>query len=158
MLKSTDLIKLKNTKINQGVLQGLNMFHRKYQSGFLDVWWVYDDGGLTLLLPYLLSQKKYWAKCKLRIFIQKKSNNDSDVSEEQRSIATLLAKFRIEFDDLIVFSTQDRKPKASSFLNYEQMIENWKLKPNETEDEFPWKISESMYKQNYDKVSAYQRN
>ena len=152
IFKSTDLIKLKNTKINQGVLQGLNMFHRKYQSGYLDVWWAYDDGGLTLLLPYLLSQKKYWEKCKLRIFIQKKNNNDTDISEEQRNIATLLAKFRIEFDDLIVFSTQDRKPKAASFLNYDQMIENWKLKSNESEEEFPWKISDTMYKQNYEKV------
>ena len=152
IFKSTDLIKLKNTKINQGVLQGLNMFHRKHQSGYLDVWWIYDDGGLTLLLPYLLSQKKYWQKCKLRIFIQTKNNNDNDISEEQRNIATLLAKFRIEFDDLIVFSTQDRKPKASTFSNYDQMIENWRLKANESEEEFPWKISETMYKQNYEKA------
>jgi hypothetical protein len=43
--KSTELIKLKNTKINQGILQGLNMFHRRYQNGFVDVWWLYDDGG-----------------------------------------------------------------------------------------------------------------
>jgi hypothetical protein len=47
-LKSTDLIKLKNTKINQGVLQGLNIFYRKYQTGFVDVWWLYDDGGLNI--------------------------------------------------------------------------------------------------------------
>lgn len=43
--KSTELIKLKNTKINQGVLQGLNIFHRKYQTGYVDVYWLYDDGG-----------------------------------------------------------------------------------------------------------------
>ena len=81
--KSTDLIKLKNTKINQGVLQGINIFHRKYQNGFVDVWWLYDDGGLSVLLPYLLLQKKYWQKCKLRIFIQTKNTN-TNISEEQR--------------------------------------------------------------------------
>jgi hypothetical protein len=134
------------------------MFHRKYQSGYLDVWWVYDDGGLTLLLPYLLLQKKYWAKCKLRIFIQKKNNNnDSDMSEEQRSIATLLAKFRIEFDDLIVFSTQDKKPKATSSTQYEQLIADWRLKPDESENDFPWKISETMFKQNNDKIIQHLR-
>ena len=44
--KSTEVIKLKNSKINQGVLQGLNIFHRKHQNGFIDVWWLHDDGGL----------------------------------------------------------------------------------------------------------------
>jgi hypothetical protein len=81
--KSTDLIKLKNTKINQGVLQGLNIFHRKSQEGFVDVWWLFDDGGLTLLLSHLIMQRKNWYKCKLRIFIQTKSE-DSEISEEQR--------------------------------------------------------------------------
>ena len=110
--KSTDLIKLKNTKINAGALQGLNMFHRKHQRGFVDVWWIYDDGGLTILLPYLLKQKKYWKQCKLRIFFQAKSANP-DLSEEQRNMATLLSKFRIQYHDLIVFSTTNRKPQAA---------------------------------------------
>ena len=43
--KSTEVMMLKNTKINQGVLQGLNVFHRKHQHGFIDVWWLFDDGG-----------------------------------------------------------------------------------------------------------------
>lgn len=81
--KATDRIKLQNTKINKGLLQGLNKFHKKEQNGFVDVYWLYDDGGLTLLLPYLLLQRKYWNKCKLRIFIQTKSV-DSEISEEQR--------------------------------------------------------------------------
>lgn len=81
--KGTDLLVLKNTKINQGLLQGLNKFHKKVQTGFVDVWWLYDDGGLTLLLPYLLLRAKNWKKCKLRIFIQTKSA-DVEISEEQR--------------------------------------------------------------------------
>lgn len=113
-LKSTDVIKLKKTKINSGALQGLNLFHRSYHNGYVDVWWLYDDGGLSILLPYLLMQRKYWQKCKLRIFIQTKTGS-SDVSEEQRNMATLLSKFRIEFHDLIVFSTTNRKPQAARF-------------------------------------------
>jgi hypothetical protein len=115
--KSTELIKLKNTKINQGALQSLNIFYRKYQTGFVDVWWMYDDGGLSILLPHLLARKKYWKKCKLRIFIQSKTRN-SDVTEEQRNMATLLSKFRIEFHELIVFSTNDRKPLSSRYTFY----------------------------------------
>lgn len=148
--KSTDLIKLKNTKINQGLLQGLNKFYRKEQKGFVDVWWLYDDGGLTLLLPYLLLQRKHWNKCKLRIFIQTK-NSDSEISQEQRNMATLLSRFRIKFHDIIVFSL-NKCIESSNLAEYENSIHKWRLKPNETIEQFPWKITDSMYKQNTDNI------
>lgn len=81
--KSTDLIMLKNAKINTGVLQGMKLFHNKYQEGFVDVYWLHDDGGLTILLPYLLSQRQHWKKCKLRIFIQTNSKK-ADIAKEQK--------------------------------------------------------------------------
>jgi solute carrier family 12 (sodium/potassium/chloride transporter), member 2 len=58
------------------------MFYKTKQEGFIDVWWLFDDGGLTILLPYLLVQHKLWKKCKLRIFIQS-NKADSQLSEEQ---------------------------------------------------------------------------
>ena len=38
---------------------GIQMFTNKTYTGFIDVWWLYDDGGLTLLLPYILTLR--WA-------------------------------------------------------------------------------------------------
>jgi hypothetical protein len=35
---------------------------------------------------------------------------------------------------------------------YDKMVENWRLKPNESQELFPWKITDTMYKQNIDKV------
>lgn len=90
--KSTELIRLKNTKINQGVLQGVNMFHKAHKNGFVDVWWMNDNGGLSLLLPYLLTKRKYWQKCKLRIFMQTKSS-ETDLTEEQRKYVLLIQLF-----------------------------------------------------------------
>jgi len=37
------------------------------RTGRIDIWWLVDDGGLTLLIPYLLSKKKKWSQCKLRV-------------------------------------------------------------------------------------------
>ena len=31
---------------------------KKPENGTIDVWWLSDDGGLTLLVPYLLKQRK----------------------------------------------------------------------------------------------------
>lgn len=110
LYSNNHVIKLKNSKINTGVLQGVNLFYKKNKSGFVDVYWLFDDGGLTILLAYLLMQRKHWCKCKLRIFIQTKSE-ETGISEEQRTMATLLSKFRIKFHELKVFSTLNKKPE-----------------------------------------------
>lgn len=38
--------------------QRMNVFHKRVAGGRIDVWWLYDDGGLTLLLPHLLRLPK----------------------------------------------------------------------------------------------------
>lgn len=36
--------------------------------GNIDIWWIVHDGGLLMLLPFLLKQHRTWKNCKLRIF------------------------------------------------------------------------------------------
>ena len=36
--------------------------------GNVDVWWIVHDGGLMILLLFLLKRHKVWRKCNLRIF------------------------------------------------------------------------------------------
>ncbi|XP_043565992.1 solute carrier family 12 member 5-like [Chiloscyllium plagiosum] len=40
----------------------------RYSEGYIDVWWIVHDGGMLMLLPFLLRQHKVWRKCKMRIF------------------------------------------------------------------------------------------
>ena len=40
------------------VLTSINKFQLKVKRGTIDIWWLYDDGGLSLLVPYLLTQGK----------------------------------------------------------------------------------------------------
>lgn len=37
-------------------------------TGNIDVWWIIHDGGLLILLPFLLKQHKVWRNCTLRVF------------------------------------------------------------------------------------------
>lgn len=46
------------TTVQRDLLLSVNRFQRRIKHGTIDVWWLYDDGGLTLLLPYLLTQEK----------------------------------------------------------------------------------------------------
>ncbi|XP_063225978.1 solute carrier family 12 member 4 isoform X2 [Bacillus rossius redtenbacheri] len=36
--------------------------------GNIDMWWIVHDGGLLMLLPFLLKQHRTWKNCKMRIF------------------------------------------------------------------------------------------
>ena len=45
-----------------------NRFKNKQRKGTIDVWWIYDDGGLTILMPFILKQSSLWRGCKLRVF------------------------------------------------------------------------------------------
>ena len=50
------------------ILTSLCRFRLKQKSGTIDVWWLYDDGGLSMLLPHILTTRSSWANSKLRVF------------------------------------------------------------------------------------------
>jgi hypothetical protein len=81
---------------NDDVIKTMLQFRSdESDKGFVDVYWLYDDGGLTLLMPYILMTRKKFSKSKLRVFVL--SKNNTDVDEETRNMETLLKKFRIQF-------------------------------------------------------------
>jgi solute carrier family 12 sodium/potassium/chloride transporter 2 len=49
---------------------------------------LYDDGGLTLLLPYILKTRAKFSKCQMRVFFL--ANKMNTLDEEARSMAALL--------------------------------------------------------------------
>uniref|UniRef100_A0A667WY40 Solute carrier family 12 member 3 n=1 Tax=Myripristis murdjan TaxID=586833 RepID=A0A667WY40_9TELE len=73
------------------------VFQKKQGKKTIDVYWLSDDGGLTLLLPYLLTRRRRWARCKVRVFV----GGDATRKEQQREeILALIKKFRLGFHDV----------------------------------------------------------
>lgn len=68
--------------ISKDIVGLVTKFQRKQKKGTIDVWWLYDDGGLTLLLPYIISTRRNWANSKLRVFAL--ANKHSELEYEQR--------------------------------------------------------------------------
>lgn len=68
--------------IAKDILNVVTKFQRKHKKGTIDVWWLYDDGGLTLLLPYIISTRRNWSNSKLRVFAL--ANKNSELEYEQR--------------------------------------------------------------------------
>lgn len=61
----------------------MNYFDIKQEKGTIDVWWLYDDGGLSVLLPYILSTRSYWKNCKMRIFALLSRDHQSEIEEQK---------------------------------------------------------------------------
>jgi solute carrier family 12 (sodium/potassium/chloride transporter), member 2 len=59
---------LSGAELPSNVVNNITRFQLKQKKGTIDVWWLYDDGGLTMLLPYIISTRSNWASCKLRVF------------------------------------------------------------------------------------------
>nr|XP_050849728.1 bumetanide-sensitive sodium-(potassium)-chloride cotransporter isoform X1 [Vespula vulgaris]XP_050849729.1 bumetanide-sensitive sodium-(potassium)-chloride cotransporter isoform X1 [Vespula vulgaris]XP_050849730.1 bumetanide-sensitive sodium-(potassium)-chloride cotransporter isoform X1 [Vespula vulgaris]XP_050849731.1 bumetanide-sensitive sodium-(potassium)-chloride cotransporter isoform X1 [Vespula vulgaris]XP_050849732.1 bumetanide-sensitive sodium-(potassium)-chloride cotransporter isofo len=103
------------TPIAKEIFNTVTKFQKKQKKGTIDVWWLYDDGGLTLLLPYIISTRRNWSNSKLRVFAL--ANKHSELEYEQRNMASLLSKFRIDYSALKVIPDIS-KPAQSSTKNF----------------------------------------
>uniref|UniRef100_A0A672FYP9 Solute carrier family 12 member 6-like n=1 Tax=Salarias fasciatus TaxID=181472 RepID=A0A672FYP9_SALFA len=68
--------------------------------GYIDVWWIVHDGGMLMLLPFLLRQHKVWRKCGMRIFTVAQMEDNS--IQMKKDLATFLYHLRIEADVEVV--------------------------------------------------------
>ncbi|KAF7250307.1 Solute carrier family 12 member 2 [Varanus komodoensis] len=124
---------------DQRLLDASSQFLKKQGKNNIDVWWLFDDGGLTLLIPYLLTTKKKWKDCKIRVFIGGKINR---IDHDRRAMATLLSKFRIDFSDIMVLGDINTKPKKENIAAFEEMIEPFRLHEDDKEQDVADKIKE----------------
>ncbi|XP_053557616.1 solute carrier family 12 member 2 [Bombina bombina] len=146
LLKKGQCISLSTA--DQRLLDASVQFHKKQGKSTIDVWWLFDDGGLTLLIPYLLTTKKKWKDCKIRVFIGGKINR---IDHDRRAMATLLSKFRIDFSDIMVLGDINTKPKKENVAAFDEMIEPFRLREDEKEqdvadkmkEEEPWRITDN---------------
>uniref|UniRef100_A0A8C5KZN2 Solute carrier family 12, member 2 n=1 Tax=Jaculus jaculus TaxID=51337 RepID=A0A8C5KZN2_JACJA len=133
---------------DQKLLEASTQFQKKQGKNTIDVWWLFDDGGLTLLIPYLLTTKKKWKDCKIRVFIGGKINR---IDHDRRAMAALLSKFRIDFSDIMVLGDINTKPKKENIVAFDEMIEPYRLHEDDKEQDIadkmkedePWRITDN---------------
>ncbi|XP_035514944.1 solute carrier family 12 member 2-like, partial [Morone saxatilis] len=133
---------------DQRLLESSQQFKKKQGKGTIDVWWLFDDGGLTLLIPFLLTNRSKWGDCRIRVFIGGKINR---IDHDRRAMATLLSRFRIDFSDINVLGDINTKPKKHNKLTFKELIEPYRLKEDDMEQEAaerlkaqePWRITDN---------------
>lgn len=84
------------------VPKGINFYPNSADKigGCIDIWWVVHDGGLLMLLPFLLKQHRTWKNCKMRIFTVAQMEDNS--IQMKKDLKKLLYNLRIEGEIEIV--------------------------------------------------------
>ncbi|XP_039591784.1 solute carrier family 12 member 5 isoform X2 [Polypterus senegalus] len=72
----------------------------RFTEGNIDVWWIVHDGGMLMLLPFLLRQHKVWRKCKMRIFTVAQMDDNS--IQMKKDLTTFLYHLRINAEVEVV--------------------------------------------------------
>jgi len=73
--------------------------------GNIDVWWIVHDGGLLMLIPFLLRQHKTWKNCHLRIFTVAQINDNS--IQMKQDLQQWIYALRIEARSVEVIELND---------------------------------------------------
>ena len=106
--------------LSEAVVQQMQQFTVKKRTGNIDVWWLYDDGGLTMLLPYILQTRKQYRDCKLRVFSL--ANKPDSFDQDMRNLANLIAKFRIDYSEVMVIPDITKKAGQKTQDEFEQLL------------------------------------
>ncbi|KAG5261150.1 hypothetical protein AALO_G00300610 [Alosa alosa] len=125
------------------------VFQTKQGKKTIDVYWISDDGGLTLLIPYLLTRRKCWRQCKVRVFVV---GQQQTIEEDRKEMVCLLQRFRLDVHDVIIITDSERPPLAKNLERFENFVAPFRLKSREYEDdiiqpertESPWRVSDKV--------------
>ncbi|XP_067856848.1 solute carrier family 12 member 7-like isoform X4 [Heptranchias perlo] len=110
----------------------------RFAGGTIDIWWIVHDGGLLMLLPFLLSQHKVWKKCKMRIFTVAQIDDNS--IQMKKDLQLFLYQLRLDAEVEVV----EMLDNDISAFTYErtlmmeqrsQMLKQMQLSKNERERE-----------------------
>ncbi|XP_035849540.1 solute carrier family 12 member 3-like [Sander lucioperca] len=113
----------------------------------IDIYWIADDGGLTLLVPYLLTRRKRWSRCKVRVFIV---GEELNMEESCKEMLALLKRFRLDFNEVTVMTDCERRPQAKNLDRFVDSVAPFRLydEPQEgvsVSQNAPWKISDREF-------------
>jgi len=140
-------------ELPQTILEDVTRFTRKQKKGTIDVWWLYDDGGLTLLVPYILSTRYLFKGSSLRVFIVSSKIGD-ELEMEKITMASLLSKFRIDFSAVVVIGDIQRKAEEKTKKEFDDLTEPF-ISMQESPDGSS--ISRSEFMANRERTNRYLR-
>ena len=113
------------TRHGVGVVRNLttstNMILKPDSAPTIDVWWLVEDGGLTVLVAHLIMRHAEYRErnAVMRLFI---ACSEDEAVEERALLTTLLSKFRIKATIFII--DKNREPSAESLQHFKTLTQS----------------------------------
>jgi len=83
----------------------------------IDVWWMIDDGGLCMLIPYIMKKHKFWSQCKLRmLMVAEEDSMNSDIG----GMKDMIKQFRLPYEGPL-FVPAKKEPSPQTVARYEAL-------------------------------------
>ncbi|XP_020043142.2 solute carrier family 12 member 7 isoform X3 [Castor canadensis] len=123
------------------VAKNIDLFpqnQERFGDGNIDVWWIVHDGGMLMLLPFLLRQHKVWRKCRMRIFTVAQVDDNS--IQMKKDLQMFLYHLRISAEVEVVEMVENdisafTYEKTLMMEQRSQMLKQMQLSKNERERE-----------------------
>uniref|UniRef100_A0A665WQJ7 Solute carrier family 12 member 3-like n=1 Tax=Echeneis naucrates TaxID=173247 RepID=A0A665WQJ7_ECHNA len=139
-----------NVPVKDNTQQAKTVFQNDQGKKTIDVYWIADDGGLTLLVPYLLTRRKRWHSSKVRVFIV---GDEQNMEEGRAEMVALLKRFRLDFNDVIIMTDSEKYPQARNLNRFADSVDPFRLHDEQQEgvsveelrQTAPWKISDKEF-------------
>uniref|UniRef100_G3Q5B3 Solute carrier family 12 member 10, tandem duplicate 1 n=1 Tax=Gasterosteus aculeatus aculeatus TaxID=481459 RepID=G3Q5B3_GASAC len=114
--------------------QNKTVFQNDQGKKTIDVYWIADDGGLTLLVPYLLTRRKRWHRSKIRVFILGDEQNQEEGRKEWvfHRVGLMRNNNKSQFVESVAPFRLHSEPHEGDSVN-------------ETKQSAPWKISDKEF-------------
>ncbi|XP_037336082.2 solute carrier family 12 member 3-like [Pungitius pungitius] len=134
----------------EGVTQDKTVFQSDQGKKSIDIYWIADDGGLTLLVPYLLTRRKRWRRTRIRVFIV---GDEQNMEESRKEMITLLNNFRLDCSNVTVITDSERCPTPKNLSRFVDSVAPFRLHGEQQEGDSvsgakqstPWKISDKEF-------------
>ncbi|XP_054840332.1 solute carrier family 12 member 7 isoform X2 [Eublepharis macularius] len=123
------------------VAKNIDLFptnQERFSEGNIDVWWIVHDGGMLMLLPFLLRHHKVWRKCKMRIFTVAQMDDNSIQMKKDLQMFLYHLRLNAEVEVVEMFENDISAFTYEKTLVMEQrsqMLKQMQLSKNERERE-----------------------
>ncbi|NWT57437.1 S12A7 protein, partial [Erythrocercus mccallii] len=123
------------------VAKNIDLFpanQERFTEGNIDVWWIVHDGGMLMLLPFLLRQHKVWRKCKMRIFTVAQMDDNSIQMKKDLQMFLYHLRLNAQVEVVEMFENDISAFTYEKTLMMEQrsqMLKQMQLSKNERERE-----------------------
>jgi len=116
------------------VVSDIKQFQDKKRRGNIDIWWLYDDGGMPVMMAHILQSRQQFCECTLRVFTlgsDKLNQNlgmfsmfskNIEAKIESKHMEDCLKTFRISTTNVTVVPNVSRVAEAAMWSKLREAV------------------------------------